>query len=412
MERRVVITAASAITPIGHGKDEMVHSLLNGISGIKPLREDELISRFIHSKVYGTVDYPINYNFERQYRKTMAPCSYYACQVAKEVLQQSGLTKEFITSGKLGVAFGSIHGSPTTQRDIYRTFFRATDNADFKKIGAVDYLKSMVHTTAVNITKMFGITGRVISSGTACTTSSQSIGYGYESVKFGMQEAMLCGGADEYDTITVAVFDNLLACSTAFNNDPQRTPRPFDKLRDGLVVAEGAGAVMLEEYEFARKRGANILAEVIGFACNNNGGDLILPNLDGITNTLQLGVENAKIDPDEVDLISAHATATKMGDIIEAQAISRVFGDHPYVVGLKGYMGHTMAACGSIETILAIYMMQEGFIAPTLNLEEVDERCAMLRHVQKIIRQPVKTAAIQNFAFGGVNTILLLRKLS
>jgi len=412
MERRVVITAASAITPIGHGKEEIVHSLLNGVSGVKPLREDELISRFIHSKVYGIVDYPINFNFERQYRKTMAPCSYYACQVAKEVLQQSGLTKEFITSGKLGVAFGSIHGSPTTQRDIYRTFFRAEDNAAFKKIGAVDYLKSMVHTTAVNITKMFGITGRVISSGTACTTSSQSIGYGYESVKFGMQEAMLCGGADEYDTITVAVFDNLLACSTAFNNDPQRTPRPFDKLRDGLVVAEGAGAVMLEEYEFARKRGANILAEVIGFACNNNGGDLILPNLDGITNTLQLGVENAKIDPDEVDLISAHATATKMGDIIEAQAISRVFGDHPYVVGLKGYMGHTMAACGSIETIITIYMMQEGFIAPTLNLEEVDERCAMLRHVQKIIRQPVKTAAIQNFAFGGVNTILLLRKLS
>jgi 3-oxoacyl-[acyl-carrier-protein] synthase II len=412
MERRVVITAASAITPIGHDKDEIVHSLLNGVSGVKPLHEDELISRFIHSKVYGTIDYPINYNFERQYRKTMAPCSYYACQVAKEVLQQSGLTKEFITSGKLGVAFGSIHGSPTTQRDIYRTFFTATDNAAFKKIGAVDYLKSMVHTTAVNITKMFGITGRVISSGTACTTSSQSIGYGYESVKFGMQEAMLCGGADEYDTITVAVFDNLLACSTAFNNDPQRTPRPFDKLRDGLVVAEGAGAVMLEEYEFARKRGAHILAEVIGFACNNNGGDLILPNLDGITNTLQLGVENAKIDPDEVDLISAHATATKMGDIIEAQAISRVFGDHPYVVGLKGYMGHTMAACGSIETILTIYMMQEGFIAPTLNLEEVDERCAMLRHVQKIIRQPVKTAAIQNFAFGGVNTILLLRKLS
>jgi len=412
MERRVVITAASAITPIGHDKDEIVHSLLNGVSGVKPLREDELISRFIHSKVYGTIDYPINYNFERQYRKTMAPCSYYACQVAKEVLQQSGLTEEFITSGKLGVAFGSIHGSPTTQREIYRTFFRAEDNAAFKKIGAVDYLKSMVHTTAVNITKMFGITGRVISSGTACTTSSQSIGYGYESVKFGMQEAMLCGGADEYDTITVAVFDNLLACSTAFNNDPQRTPRPFDKLRDGLVVAEGAGAIMLEEYEFARKRGANILAEVIGFACNNNGGDLILPNLDGITNTLQLGVENAKIDPDEVDLISAHATATKMGDIIEAQAISRVFGDHPYVVGLKGYMGHTMAACGSIETILTIYMMQEGFIAPTLNLEEVDERCAMLRHVQKIIRQPVKTAAIQNFAFGGVNTILLLRKLS
>jgi 3-oxoacyl-[acyl-carrier-protein] synthase II len=412
MERRVVITACSAITPIGHGKDQIVASLLKGISGVKTLREDQLVSRFIHSKVYGTVDYPVDYDFKRQYRKTMGPVAYYACQVAKEVLEQSGLPEDFITSGKMGVAFGSIHGSPTVQRDIYKVFFEAKDKAAYQSIGAVDYLKSMVHTTAVNITKMFGITGRVISSGTACTTSSQSIGYGYEAVKYGLQEAMLCGGADEYDTITVAVFDNLLACSTAFNSEPHRTPRPFDTLRDGLVVAEGAGAVMLEEYEFAKKRGANILAEVIGFACNNNGGDLILPNLNGITKVLNLGLENARINAQDVDLVSAHATATKMGDIIEAQATSAVFGINPYVVALKSYLGHTMAACGAIETILSVYMMQDGFIAPTINLEEIDERCAMIKHVQKVLQAPVKTAAIQNFAFGGVNTILLIRKFS
>ena len=241
MERRVVITGSSAITPIGHGKDQIVESLLKGVSGIKPLREDAFISRFIHSRVYGTVDYPINYDFKRQHRKTMGPVAYYACQVAKEVLEQTGLPEDFITSGKMGVAFGSIHGSPTVQRDIYRIFFEAAEKSAYQTIGAVDYLKSMVHTTAVNITKMFGITGRVISSGTACTTSSQSIGYGYEAVKYGLQEAMLCGGADEYDTITVAVFDNLLACSTAFNNEPHRTPRPFDKLRDGLVVGRRRG---------------------------------------------------------------------------------------------------------------------------------------------------------------------------
>jgi len=412
MERRVVITGCSAITPIGHGKDQIVASLQKGISGVKPLREDQLISRFIHSKVYGTVDYPVEYDFKRQYRKTMGPVAYYACQVAKEVLEQSGLPEDFITSGKMGVAFGSIHGSPTVQRDIYKVFFEAKDKKEYQSIGAVDYLKSMVHTTAVNITKMFGITGRVISSGTACTTSSQSIGYGYEAVKYGLQEAMLCGGADEYDTITVAVFDNLLACSTAFNSEPHRTPRPFDTLRDGLVVAEGAGAVMLEEYEFAKKRGANILAEVIGFACNNNGGDLILPNLNGITKVLNLGLENARINAQDVDLVSAHATATKMGDIIEAQATSAVFGINPYVVALKSYLGHTMAACGAIETILSVYMMQDGFIAPTINLEEIDERCAMIKHVQKVLQAPVKTAAIQNFAFGGVNTILLIRKIS
>ena len=412
MERRVVITACAAITPIGHGKDNIVASLQKGISGVKPLREDQLISRFVHSKVYGTVDYPVEYDFKRQYRKTMGPVAYYACQVAKEVLEQSGLSQDFITSGDMGVAFGSIHGSPTVQRDIYKVFLEAKDKTEYQSIGAVDYLKSMVHTTAVNITKMFGITGRVISSGTACTTSSQSIGYGYEAVKYGLQEAMLCGGADEYDTITVAVFDNLLACSTAFNSDPHRTPRPFDKLRDGLVVAEGAGAVMLEEYEHAKKRGAQILAEVIGFACNNNGGDLILPNLDGITKTLRLGLQNAKINAEDVDLVGAHATATKMGDIIEAQAISAVFGDNPYVVALKSYLGHTMAACGAIETVLSVYMMQNGFIAPTLNLEEIDERCSMIKHVQKIMQKPVKTVAVQNFAFGGVNTILLIRNFT
>lgn len=412
MERRVVITACSAISPIGHGKEQIVESLLKGLSGVKALREDELISRFIHSHVYGTVSYPIAYDFSRQHRKTMGPVAYYACQVAKEVLAQAGLPAEFVTGGRLGIAFGSIHGSPTVQRDIYRIFFEAKDKASYQGIGAVDYLKSMVHTTAVNISKMFGITGRIIASGTACTTSSQSIGYGYEAVKYGLQDAMLCGGADEYDTITVAVFDNLLACSTAFNDHPEQTPRPFDRARDGLVVAEGAGAVMLEEYEFAKKRGAPILAEVIGFACNSNGGDLILPNLDGITKTLQLSLENAKIDASEIDLVSAHATATKMGDIIEAQANGAVFGPGPYVVALKSYMGHTMAACGAIETVLTIYMMQEGFIAPTLNLEDIDERCAMIHHVQKLIEHPVKTAAVQNFAFGGVNTSLLIRKLT
>jgi 3-oxoacyl-[acyl-carrier-protein] synthase II len=409
MSRRVVITACSAITPIGHTKEDIVNSLVHGISGVKPLREDDLLSRYIHSKVFGTVDYPIAYDFKRVYRKTMGPVAYYACQVAKEVFETAGLDSDFMTSGRLGVAFGSIHGSPTVQRGIYKTFFGG-DRSEYAAIGAVDYLKSMVHTTAVNITKMFGITGRVISSSTACTTSSQSIGYGYEAVKYGMQDAMLCGGADEYDTTTVAVFDNLLACSTGFNETPHLTPRPFDVSRDGLVVGEGAGAVLLEEYEFAKKRGAHILAEVLGFACNNNGGDLILPNLNGITQTIRLCLQDASLPATAVDLVSAHATATKMGDVIEAQAIHAVYKDSPQVVALKSYMGHTMATCGAIETILILYMMAEGFIAPTLNLHEIDERCGMIRHVQKLVEQNIRIAAIQNFAFGGVNTSLIIKK--
>jgi len=409
MERRVVITAAATITPIGRRKDEIIDSLVNGISGVTKLREDDLLSGYIHSKVFGTVGYEIEYDFKRKYRKTMGPVSYYACQVAKEAIEMAGLDRNILSSGRVGVAFGSTHGSPTVQRDIFKNFF-SNSQSQFLSIGAVDYLKSMVHTTAVNITKMFEITGRVISSCTACTTSSQSIGFGYESIKYGMQDAMICGGADEYDTTTVAVFDNLLACSTEFNDTPHLTPRPFDVRRDGLVVGEGAGAVVLEEYELAKRRGADILAEVIGFSCNNNGGDLILPNADGVTQTIRLGLQDAKISPDEVDFVSAHATATKVGDIIEAQAIHRVYGDLPYVTGLKGYMGHTMASCGVIETIITLYMMEHGIIAPTLNLEEVDERCSMIRHSMRLYESAIRVAAVQNFAFGGVNTSIIIKK--
>ncbi len=409
MDRRVVITAGSAITPIGHGRDAILHSLKNGVSGVKPLRRDDFLTEYIHSGVFGTVDYPVEYDFKRNFRKTMGPVAYYACQVVREALEASGLDQEFITSGRLGVAFGSTHGSPTVQRNIYRNFFSGSRN-EFSAVGAVDYLKSMVHTTAVNITKMFGITGRVISSSTACTTSSQSIGFGYEMIKFGLQDAMICGGADEYDTTTVAVFDNLLACSTAFNDTPHLTPRPFDTRRDGLVVGEGGGAILLEEYERARKRGATILGEVIGFSSNNNGGDLILPNVDGIRGTIRLGLESAGLQPEDVDFVSAHATGTKMGDVIEAQAMGSIYGTSPWVAGLKSYMGHTMATCGVIEVLLTLYMMEEGFIAPTLNLEEVDRRCGMVRHVTELVDESVRTAAVQNFAFGGVNTCILLRK--
>ncbi len=410
MERRVVITGAAAITPVGRSKEEILKNLINGTSGIKKLKDDNLLSDYIHCKVFGTVDYPIEYDFERQFRKTMGPVAYYACQVAKEALERSGLEKEFITSGRLGVAFGSTHGSPTVQRQIYKTFF-SKSNSEYASIGAVDYLKSMVHTTAVNITKMFGITGRVISSSTACTTSSQSIGFGYEMIKFGMQDAMLCGGADEYDTTTVAVFDNLLACSTAFNDTPHLTPRPFDVDRDGLVVGEGAGALILEEYERAKNRGADILGEVIGFSCNNNGGDMILPNIQGITETLRLALQDAKLSADQVGFISSHATATKMGDVIEAKAIYNIYKNLPYVTALKSYMGHTMGACGAIETIITLYMMAEGIVIPTLNLKEVDERCNMIRHTKEIREHDIQIASVQNFAFGGVNTCLIIKKM-
>ncbi|WP_286820814.1 beta-ketoacyl-[acyl-carrier-protein] synthase family protein, partial [Desulfobacter sp. UBA2225] len=307
--------------------------------------------------------------------------------------------------------FGSIHGSPFVQREIMKTYFKGRKEGD-PGINAADFLKSMAHTTAVNITKMFGISGRVISPCTACTTSSQSIGFGYETIRFGMQEAMVCGGADEYDTSTVAVFDNLRACSTRFNDTPHLTPRPFDSLRDGLVVGEGAGALVLESLDHAKRRGATILGEVVGFASNNNGGDMILPNLGGITQTLTLALADAQIAGRDVDFISAHATATRQGDTIEAKAIHNVYGEKTRVTALKSYMGHTIAACGAIETIITLMMMKHGFIPATLNLDTVDESCAMINHTRQLLEEKIHTASVQNFAFGGVNTALILRKFN
>jgi len=409
MERRVVITAAAALTPIGVTLPQIWDNLVRGVSGVRPMRPDPILGERLRTRVFGTIDPPLEFDFERKWRKTMGPVGLLACRVAGDVLGQAGLPAELLASGRMGVAFGSLHGSPSVQRAIYASVLSRSD-ARFHAISAGDYLKSMVHTTAVNITRMFHITGRVISSNTACTTSSQSIGFGYEAVKFGLQDAMLCGGADEYDTMTVAVFDHLLATSSAFNDRPSATPRPFDARRDGLVAAEGAGAVLLEELEAARRRGAPILAEVIGFGCGNNGGDMILPNREGVELTLRLGLENARLDPGEIDFVSAHATATRMGDVVEAQALRNVVGERAWVTGFKGHIGHTMGACGAIESIFTLLQLQHDLIVPTLNLEEVDPRCAVVRHTLEPRPERIRVAAVNSFAFGGVNTCLFLRR--
>ncbi len=407
MDRRVVITSESSITPIGRDKKVILNNLAKGISGIKKIRKDDTFTEELKSGVFGTVDYDINYDFNRNYKKTLSPVGFYACQVTKDLLEKSGLTQEFIVSGRLGIAFGSLQGSPNVQRSMFNSLFKG----EFSKLSSTVYIQQMNHTTAANISRMFGITGRIISSTTACTTSSQSIGFGYEAIRYGKQDAMICGGADEYDLFTVAVFDKLLASSIKYNDTPEKTPRPFDKNRDGLVVGEGAGALLLEEYEFAKKRGANILAEIIGFSTLSNGSDLIHPDVDGVKKTIIDGLKDAKLSADEVEFISSHATSTPAGDVVEATSIYEVYKDKPFVTAFKSFTGHTMGACGVIETIFTLYLMQENIIVPTLNLDEPDENCKMINHTMKIRDKNIRIASVQNFAFGGVNTVLFLKKV-
>jgi 3-oxoacyl-[acyl-carrier-protein] synthase II len=249
----------------------------------------------------------------------------------------------------------------------------------------------------------------VYTTSTACTSGSQSIGLAYEAIKDGRQDLMIAGGAEELTPTEAAVFDTLFATSVK-NNDPTHSPRPFDKDRDGLVVGEGAGAAILEEREHALARGARILAEVIGFGTNCDGTHVTQPSAATMAQSMRLALADAGLSPDAIGYVNAHGTATEHGDIAETTATRAVFGRPVAISSLKSYMGHTLGACGVLESWMTLGMQKEGWVAPTLNLANVDPRCADLDYVQGEAR-PLRTEIVMsnNFAFGGINTSLIFR---
>ena len=282
-------------------------------------------------------------------------------------------------------------------------------NRTLKGIPASWYLKCMSHTCAGNISILFHTRGPFIASCTACASGSQGIGFGYEAIKTGKADIMITGGADEMDFLSAAVFDLMMATSSKYNERPSETPRPFDADRDGLVVAEGAATLILEEYERAKSRGAPILGEVEGFW--NNGSGMHLTNSDArsMEECMLAALKDAKRNPGEIQHVNAHATATPHGDEVEAIVTNKVYGPNVPVTALKGYIGHTMGASGAIEAIATLLMMREGFIAATLNLEKPDPALPPLNHVVgESWDQGFDIGVSSNFAFGGVNTSLVL----
>jgi 3-oxoacyl-[acyl-carrier-protein] synthase II len=284
-------------------------------------------------------------------------------------------------------------------------------NGSTQGLNATSYIRMMSHTTAVNIAVFFGVKGRVYTTSSACTSSSQGIGYGFEAIRQGSQTIMVCGGAEELCPTEAAVFDTLFATSTR-NETPQLTPRPFDKDRDGLVIGEGACTLILEELEHARARGATIFAEVIGYGTNCDGVHVTQPCVESITRVLQLALDDAGIDATDVGYVSAHGTATERGDIAESQALLNILGDKVPLSALKSYTGHTLGACGSTEAWATINMMRDRWFHPTLNLDSVDSDCADLDYITGAGRSlDVEIAMSNNFAFGGINTSLLFRRV-
>jgi 3-oxoacyl-[acyl-carrier-protein] synthase II len=341
--------------------------------------------------------------------RTMGRVSQLSTIATTLAIRDAGLTADELRGGDVGLAYGSTHGSTKANEEWCRKLV-AQDG--FLGMTATTYLKFMSHTTSASLATHFGIRGRVVSTVAACASGSQAIGTGYETIAFGLGDVMVCGGAEELHFTHAAVFDMLHAASKAFNDTPGLTPRPFDQRRDGLVVGEGAGTLILEEYERAKRLGKRIYAEVVGYGTNCDGTHVTNPDADGMRGSMERALRSAGCGPDEIDYVNAHATGTTIGDVAESRATHTLFGGRVPVSSLKGHLGHTLGACGALEVAFSIAMLQDGWIAPTRNLEVVDPDCAPLDYVMGEARSArLRRVLCNKFAFGGVNTSLVLSAL-
>lgn len=405
--KRVVITGVGALSPLGHDWATVRARLKeerNVVQYLTAWDEYEGLNTRLGAPA-AHFDLPAHYN--RKATRSMGRVAVMGVRASELALTDAGLLGDpLVSSGRMGISYGSSVGSPAAIGDCGNMIMHKTTEG----ITANTYIKMMSHTAAVNIGVFFGITGRIITTSSACTAGSQGIGYAFEAIQSGRQVAMLAGGAEELDAIDAAVFDTLFATSTV-NDTPHLTPRPFDAERDGLVLGEGACTLVLEELGHAQARGARILGEIIGFGTNSDGTHVTQPNARTMAQAMRLALDGAAVPPEAIGYVNAHGTATEHGDLAETNATAEVFGRRIPISSLKSYMGHTLGACGALEAWMSLEMMRDGWFAPTINLTEVDARCGELDYIGAGGRA-IDTDLVMsnNFAFGGINTSLVLRR--
>ncbi len=408
MTKRVVVTGMALASPLGSDINTVFENLEkfeNCVEYNKDLDQYQRLNTRLSAKVKG-FEIPPTYN--RKVTRTMGPLSIMAVRTAEQALEDAGLLgDEIITNGQTGVSYGSSSGS----LDAIIDFYGMQVDKVVRGLNSGSYVKMMPHTAPVNISLYLKTTGRLITSSTACTSGSMGIGYAYETIKNGYETVMISGGGEELHATEIAIFDTLYATSLK-NDTPKLTPSPFDKNRDGLVLGEGAGTLILEEYEHAKRRGAKIYAEIIGFGTNTDGTHITNPNRETMKTALELALKDANLSPDRIGYVNAHGTATIQGDLAETWATEQVFKRLVPVSSTKSYTGHTLGACGSIEAIISIEMMNRGWFHPTLNLNDIDPECGKLDYIQGQGRE-IKTDYIMsnNFAFGGINTSLIFKRI-
>jgi 3-oxoacyl-[acyl-carrier-protein] synthase II len=403
--RRVVISGVGAVSPLGNDVASLVGGIEEGKSAVQYMEGWDRYTG-LRSLVAAPAELENEKAIPRKSRRSMGRMSIFAVQAAEQSLVDAGIGPESLSSSRLGCIIGSTMGSAES---LCETFETMLPERDLSRLGAMKFFQCVSHTAAMNVAQYLGITGCVMATSAACASSLQAIGLGYDLIRMGRQDVVVCGGSEELHPTVTGSFDILFATSTGYNDDPQQTPRPFDSERDGLVCGEGCGILLLEDRERALERGAEIHAEVIGYHTGGSGEHVSQSNRASIVHCMREALADAELMPGEIDYINAHGTATKHGDEVEAAAIAEVFGDSVPVSSLKGNIGHTLGASGALELIVSLASMKTGVIHPTLNLDTVDEGCEGILHVREPLRREVRTLMKNCFAFGGINAALVCR---
>jgi 3-oxoacyl-[acyl-carrier-protein] synthase II len=406
--KRVVITGMGGVTAFGSAWDDIEAALRRGRNAVRRISEWDYFES-LHTRLACPLPgFEVPAHYPRKKTRSMGPVSMYAVRASELALADAGLAEDAsISDGRMGVAYGSSSGSV----EPIRAFGTMLETGSMTSVTSNSYVQMMPHTTAVNVSLFWDLKGRVLPTSSACVSGSQAIGFAYETIAAGKASLMFAGGAEELSGPAVAVFDTLYATSTR-NDEPQLTPRPFDAARDGLVVGEGAATLVLEEYEHARARGARIHAEIVGFGCNSDGAHMTQPTADTMARAMRLALDDAQLSADAIAYVNAHGTATDRGDVAESAATAQVFGARMPISSLKSYVGHTLGACGALEAWWTIEMMKRNWFAPTLNLTQVDPACAPLDYIVGDGRTiDADYVMSNNFAFGGINTSLIFRRV-
>lgn len=405
MERRVVITGMGIYSCLGKTLEEVRDSLYNGRSGIV-LDQSRKEMGFRSGLTGNLVEPDLKGVLSRNQRVYMPEEAKYAYMATADAIKCAGLDHDYLESHEVGLLYGNDSSADAVVKSV--DTMRAKHDTTLVGSGAI--FQSMNSTVTMNLSCIFKLRGINLTVSGACASGSHAIGLGSLLIKWGLQDCIVCGGAQEVNPFSVGSFDGISAFSLR-EDEPTKASRPFDRDRDGLVPGGGAATVIIESLESAIKRGAPILAEVIGYGFSSNGDHISVPNVDGPSRSLAMAIREAGIDKREIGYVNAHATSTMVGDKNEAKAIYNVFGDYkPEVTSTKSMTGHEMWMAGASEIVYSMLMMQNDFIAPNINFENPDEDSAKLNIPAERVEKRFDTFLSNSFGFGGTNSTLIVRK--